>query len=278
MGVKTRYHKVRAVMKRTYSEQSGDASPCALGGSLNVQRQADGDREVSDIKLQIIHNMSLDPELKPSAHKAAVFLLVAMIDRRTGWCFITDVELARCIGVSVDNVRRHVRTHHGFLRYFEVTPGRRKGVATEYRITHEALSQARLRKSSGAKNKEQVACGDNQSEVVNFPTYRDESGGKNYQFRRENLPKSGGKNYPPNPVNKPSKKPRERPTAAPKGGRASGAQCEPAASSDEVDMFHAETIKKGEPWLCTHISADRARRLVTAGLVTVAECQEVGVL
>ncbi|WP_320179638.1 helix-turn-helix domain-containing protein [Roseovarius pacificus] len=52
----------------------------------------------------------------------------------------------------------------------------------------------------------------------------------------------------------------------------------PEANAEDVDAFYAKTIKEGKPWLCTHISADRARGLVSAGLVTVEECQKVGAL
>jgi len=118
---------------------------------------ANAGQSLGAVKLQIIHNMTLDPDLKPSAFRVAAFLLIAMVDRDTGRCFISDEKLAELNGISVDNVRRHIKRQAGFLRYFDVRVGKFRGHATEYAITETALRDAGTRKAGALKNMEAAA-------------------------------------------------------------------------------------------------------------------------
>jgi hypothetical protein len=53
-------------------------------------------------------------------------------------------------------------------------------------------------------------------------------------------------------------------------------QKQPAAR--DKDQFDADTIKKGHSFLCTNMSAERGRYLISKRLVTEAECKAVGIL
>lgn len=117
---------------------------------------ADTEHLLSQLKIQLIHNMTLDTGLKPAARCAAIFLVVALIDRRSGRCFVTDADFAGSIGLHEDTLRKQVKRHPAFRHYFDVTNGTHRGNATEYGITAAALGEAAARKRGELGNTEAV--------------------------------------------------------------------------------------------------------------------------
>ncbi|RLJ52142.1 hypothetical protein BCF46_2370 [Litoreibacter meonggei] len=170
-----------------------------------------GDFTLSELKLQIIQNMALDDNLSPSATKVATVLITALLDRKSGWCFRTDVELASCAGISVDTLRRRVKKNSSFLQYYSVKRGKHKGIATEYQLTSQAMQDGAKRRAGMLSNTTR-ASGESaiinrraQSEpVVGKITNSDCEGGNNSDIRGEELPTTGGKKHPPITVPKPS--------------------------------------------------------------------------
>ncbi|SLN13173.1 hypothetical protein ROA7450_00168 [Roseovarius albus] len=168
---------------------------------------------LSEVKLQMIHNMSMDSSLKPSACKVATFLLTAMLDKKTGRCYMSDQDLSRCVGLSLDTVRKHVKRQAAFLRYFEVQSGKNKGIATEYQITDQAVRQALMRKNKKIRNTESITDYLDSMEIRgrgcmegNFNAF-DNKGVIFSSVRREKFPLNDGKIYLPNQVENPSQNP-----------------------------------------------------------------------
>lgn len=167
-----------------------------------------GDRHrtygLSDLKLQLIHNVLLDDELNSSQSQVAITLIIIFLDSQTGWCFRSDSDLANCAGISIDTLRRKVKPSSAFKKYFAVTSGKYKGRATEYKLTPYAMEDAAKRRCKGwssvmrangssalegAKTKLNKG-----SERV--PSY-DCEGGNSLRQRREKTPKKGGEKHLP---------------------------------------------------------------------------------
>ncbi|WP_154666822.1 hypothetical protein [Litoreibacter arenae] len=167
--------------------------------------------KLSDLKLQIIHNMALDENLSPSATKVALVIITALLDGKSGWCFRTDVELASCAGISVDTLRRNVKKSPSFRQYFEIRSGRYKGLATEYQLIRQAMLDGARRRDGKLSNTTRA----NGESAINSQKTQTEAevrestgsacdGGKNSNIDRENLPHTGRQNHPPITVPKSS--------------------------------------------------------------------------
>ena len=181
---------------------------------------ADTEHLLSQLKIQLIHNMTLDQGLKPAARCAAIFLVVALIDRRSGRCFVTDADFAGSIGLHEDTLRKQVKRHPAFRHYFDVTNGTHRGNATEYEITAAALGEAAARKRGELGNTEAVTDRAGGAEGGQDPDAKagirpangcetkpgdmpaiEDKGGKIVPERRGNRPGKAGLDHPPSQSN-----------------------------------------------------------------------------
>jgi hypothetical protein len=167
----------------------------------------EGNYGVSDLKLQMAHNMALDSELNGNAHKVASLLLFALINRKTGFCFRRDQEMADCVGISIETLRRSVKKSPAFQRYFDIRSDGGPGKATEYRLRQAALEDAAKRRDekfgilvrtdgSNAVGERPQSDEPMVAKIATNPLY----GGKNCHQKEDNLPPDGGKSCSPNPV------------------------------------------------------------------------------
>jgi hypothetical protein len=170
-----------------------------------------------DVKHQIAHNMALDAELTPTQRTVAIALLFVLIDGETGWCYQKDEDLAQMVCISVATLRKAVKPSPAFLKYFDVVPGTRKGRATEYQLTQEALEEGAGRRSGRWKVRQRAtgemavkASGSEpearSAQVVNYTT-RDNKGRNSCRDENQKIPPETGKNYPPIPGQKPKENP-----------------------------------------------------------------------
>ncbi len=180
-----------------------------MGNVLRMNRDRGGasdKTELQAVKLQIILNMSLDRDLKPAAFKAAVYLLVGPGSGPRGECFLSDRDLAECIGVSPDTIAKTILKSSAFQRYFEFDRGRNRGDATDYRVTDEAIADAAERKGLGLS----WLCRADRTEVETTRKKRqNEKAGKNQGFAKKGRRNSGLRNE--EAQEKPGKKPTESP-------------------------------------------------------------------
>lgn len=169
---------------------------------------------LQNVKLQLILNMCLDPELKPAAFKAAVYLLVGPGNGSRGDCFMSDHDLAECIGVSPDTVAKSILKSPTFGSYFTINRGQNRGDATEYRVTEGAIlggedRRARglswLQRSDGA-HVETSRRKREYGKAGKLPGFN-EKGQKIPDQRGEEIPVEGRKKPPPNPEEKPIEQP-----------------------------------------------------------------------
>lgn len=172
---------------------------------------------LSELKLQIAQNLALDADLSGNAHKVASVLLFALIDGKTGWCFRKDAELAMIANVSLGTLRNAIKRDPAFRRFFEVTPGKRKGHATEYQLTQQAIDEAARRRLNHIKLLQRA-----NGEMAIAPKYEERNsreplvtkiytnGSSDTKFclsRQQNLQSIALKKHPPNPEYKPRDNP-----------------------------------------------------------------------
>ncbi|MEL6958095.1 MAG: hypothetical protein AAGL89_03970 [Pseudomonadota bacterium] len=198
-----------------------------MGSVLRMKCDRGAPREgwsINDLKMQIAHNIALDKELSGNQSKVAHALLFVLIDSATGFCYRKDDELAEIVSISVGTLRKAVRNDPAFRNYFHVKPGGRKR-ATEYQLTQEAIDDAARRRARQIGQFErangEMAISGNAHQmnegtplVAKIATKYPESG-KSRAERRQKTPLFGGKNYPPNPEDKPIENPSCAAEAAP---------------------------------------------------------------
>ncbi len=168
------------------------------------------DRDPDNIKLQMLHEVSIDTKLPQASKVLALYLI-------TNWwsdgdCFRADEAAAADIGMGTSTVQR-ARKDTRFQDYFEVTPGNGRA-ATIYRPTMTWLSVAKRRRAGGVRTEERLMPSSlvklatpQGASVVNLNTPKSPSAVKSERQGEVFRPAQGGQNVVPNPENEPKEDP-----------------------------------------------------------------------
>lgn len=168
------------------------------------------DREPQNIKLQMLHEVSIDTKLPQASKVLALYLI-------TNWwsdgdCFRADEAAAADIGMGTSTVQR-ARKDARFQDYFEVTPGNGRA-ATIYRPTMAWLSVAKRRLAGGVRTEDRLMPSSTiklttpqGASVVNLNTPKTPSAVKSERQGEVFRPAQGGQNVVPNPGDEPREDP-----------------------------------------------------------------------
>ena len=102
------------------------------------------------IKLQLLHEMTADPDLDDQAFRVAAYLALAHADHRTGESRPTFETIGAAVGKHAKSVRRALNKAE-VAGYLEIVRGSNRGNASRYRPTTAALECATARRREGDK-------------------------------------------------------------------------------------------------------------------------------